>query len=262
MKNCIFCGTKLTRRNRSKEHLIPRWLLDIVQSNDIEFFGKHTTFPNKPEVLLSERYQGKYSLVLGGVCKNCNNNWLSQLENNTKPILLAVLDDRSPIILTYDQFILLAKWAYKTAVTLNYAANYKNIIPLTQIHNFYLDDKIPTNVIVDLAFCNEIGFNYLIGGNKKLVTFNKKQNKNILKRSYIITLQIDHLLMRISWTPDRKYQVLPVPASFVYRLYPQNDKEITIQVIRGATFRDISQFHFVASIIAEDDVYKELPDIE
>jgi hypothetical protein len=262
MKNCIFCGIKITKSNKSKEHVIPQWLLELLQASDMVLSGKHSTFPNNPEIIFSQRNHKIYSLLLGNVCKICNNGWMSELENNTKPLMTAILNDRSPTILAKEQCLTFAKWVFKTAAVLNYAENYKKIIPVNHIHDFYLTNELPLNVKVDMAFCRDTGVNFLIGGNKQIATFQKDQNKNELAKSYIVTLQFNHLLSRISWTPYVNFQVIPLPASFVYRIHPQENSEITIQVIKGSIFRDISQFHFVATVIAEDGVYSQIPGIK
>lgn len=258
MKECIFCGLKLTKYNKSKEHVIPRWIIESLDFSKSKISGKHTSFPNNPEIIYNQRSHDINSFVLGNICKFCNNNWMSEIENSIKPILLAVLDDRSPTILSKEQCILFSKWAYKTAITINYSVNYKKIIPLSQVRDFFIKKELQPNIKVDLAFCKEINLHWLIGGNRKYAILNKFEN---LEKCFIITIQFDHLLIRVSWTPYNNLQVLPVPASYVYRIYPQANEEQLIQVIRGGVFRDIEQFHFIASMIAEDGVYAQVPDL-
>ena len=61
MKNCIFCGSVLTKTTRSKEHVIPKWILDNLEPGcRYNHTGKWTTFPNNPELIISER---KYSML-------------------------------------------------------------------------------------------------------------------------------------------------------------------------------------------------------
>jgi hypothetical protein len=259
MKECIFCGTKLTRYNKSKEHIISQWIMESLKFNKSKIYGKHTSFPSNPETIYNQREFDISSFVFGNICKFCNNGWMSELENSMKPLLLGVLDDRSPTILSKEQCLLFSKWAYKTAIIINYSVPYKKIIPISQVHNFYLKKELPSNFKVDLAFCQEINLHWLIGGNKVFAVFNKY---NDLIKSYIITIQLDHLLIRTSWTPLSNLQVLPIPVSSVYRIHPQENDEQLIQVIRGGVFRDIEQFHFIATIIAEDDAYAQIPDIE
>lgn len=257
MKKCIFCETQITKSNKSNEHVIPRWIIERIHPEYTKFIGKHTSFPNNPEVIFNQRDQSFNSLVLGNVCKECNTKWMSKLENETKPILLAILDDRSPVILTREQCLTLSKWAFKTAITLNYSVNYKKIIPLTHANFYYLNNEIPKDVKVDLAFCKEVNIRQLIGGNKKVIHSNDYTDKfDILNKSYITTIQFDHLLIRVAWTPDPKVSVVQMPFSSVYRIHPQEDEEFIIQVIRGGVFRDISQFHFVGSSLVEDGIYK------
>lgn len=258
MKECIFCESTITKSNKSKEHVFPIWFLKLINPEFSNFLGKHTTYPNKPEEIFFEGNQDIYSLVLGNVCTECNSGWMSKLEEDTKPILLAVLDDSSPIILTNEQCFVLSKWIFKTVITLNYAINYKKIIPIEHVHNLYKYNLLPINAKIDLAFSHDIGFHQLIGGNKIVILSNGYQDQNeFIKKIYVITLQFNHLLIRFSWTPDNNVQVKLFPIDSVYRIYPQPKNEISIQVIRGKVFRDISQFHFKFTVFTEDKIADE-----
>jgi len=261
-KVCIFCGASIKRNNKSKEHVIPRWLIDSLNFHEIKLYGKGTSFPNVPEIIFNQSSYGIYSLVLGNVCKLCNTSWMAELENNTKPLLLAVLDDRSPTILSKEQCLILSNWIYKTAITLNYQADYKKIIPMKHVKDFYLNKKVPTNVNIDLAFCREIDLHWYIGGNKKLVLLNRSKELKVLNKSYIITLQINHLLLKITWSPDSTVQILPIPVSYVIRIHPQVKEEPIIQVVKGCIFRSIEQFHFETTIFVEDGVLKKISDVK
>jgi hypothetical protein len=180
---------------------------------------------------------------------------MSTLENQFKPLFVALYDENSSKFLTAEQCLIIAKWAFKTAVTSNYSANYKKIIPLDQIHSFYQDNDLPSNLKADLAFCAQVGLRKLIGGNKLAIIPNTYKNqKELINKSYIATFQFDHLLIRISWTPDAKIQIRNIDSSTVYRVYPQEKERILIQYVKDKVFKDIAQFHFFSSIIVEDSV--------
>jgi len=55
MKYCLFCRTKITKSSKSKEHIIPCWLIELLQIADMELLGKHSTFPNDPEIIINQR---------------------------------------------------------------------------------------------------------------------------------------------------------------------------------------------------------------
>lgn len=264
MKKCIFCDSLLTKTSRSKEHVIPKWILDNLQSGyTYDHTGKWTTFPNKPELIINERKHSMFSSLLGGVCKRCNEGWMSDIETHFKPLFVALYDENSPIIFKKDQNLIFAQWAYKTAITWNYSANYKKIIPLNQIHSFYINKELPPNLKVDLAFCNEVGIHTLIGGNRiAVIPDSYKNKKELIDASYVATFQFDHLLIRISWTPDAKIQVRNISTNTVYRIYPMDKEELLIQYIKDDVYKDISHFHFFSTIFMEESIKENTLDFE
>lgn len=264
MKRCIFCDSILTNRTRSKEHVIPKWILENLEPGfTYDHTGKWTTFPNKPEHIISVRNYSMLSSLLGGVCKSCNEGWMSNLETEFKPIFIALYDEQSPLILTRNQRTVIARWAYKTAITVNYSANYKKIVPLDQIHSFYQNNDLPQNIVVDVAFCKEVGIHHLIGGNRlAIIPDSFKGKEEFLDHSFVVTFQFDHLMIRLSWTPDAKIQVRNIPKITVYRIHPLDQEELLIQYIKDELFDSISHFHFFSTIFVEESIILKSSDIE
>ena len=252
MRTCLFCSAHLTRHNRSKEHVFPRWLVSRLEAQDERFVGTHWNYPNEPTVIFYEREQAALSLVLGNVCQACNTGWMAHLEGDTRPILEALWDGRSPTVLTHKQCIILAKWTFKTAATLNYSANYKRIIPLDHIRQFYTFGRLPENATIDLAFCYRVGIHWLLGGNRRFVT-QSGLTESQKRVTYVATLQFDHLLLRLAWVPVDGVKAVAAPVRAVYRIFPQDNSEL--QVVRGRIFRDHAQFHFTGTMLAEEGVY-------
>jgi len=251
MRTCLFCSAHLTRQNRSKEHVFPRWLVSHLEAQDERFIGTVWTYPNEPTVIFNEREHDALSLVLGNVCQGCNTGWMARLEEDTKPLLEALCAGQSPIVLTHEQCNSLARWTFKTAA-LNYSANYKRIIPLEQIRQFYTAGRLPENGTIDIAFCYQVGIHWVIGGNRRFVT--RSGLTDAQKRgTYVATLQFDHLLIRLAWVPVDGVKAVAAPASAVYRIFPQDKSEL--QLVRGRIFKDHAQFHFTATMLAEEGVY-------
>lgn len=85
----------------SAEHLWSDWILEELKpSQPIRVqIGKRTDkWVENPEVLVN------------CVCQQCNNGWMSNLENDNKPHMRAMLHDE-PIVLQPSQQKLLARWA-------------------------------------------------------------------------------------------------------------------------------------------------------
>ncbi len=259
MRACLFCNTPLTRKNRSREHVIPRWAVSHLGYIHERIVGSTLTYPNEPSVLsedseiLNEREQSIDSLILGSVCVTCNSGWMSGLEVAARPILESLWKGVCPKMLGRNVCDTLARWTFKTAVTLNYASNYKKIIPLEQIHCFYNEGRLPDNSTVDMAFCPADGVNWVIGGNKKFALMSTDLEESI-KPSYLITLQIEALLLRLAWTPVDCVKVLEI-CNAVCRIFPLRQLAKRVEITGRCA--DRRQLHFVATIFAEDGVYPD-----
>ncbi len=84
-KTCIYCGSKAG----SKEHVFPKWLRD-----DYEGFGTLEYHEHMDAVPRIKRNVRKLNIVVDSVCKTeCNNGWMSVLQNDTKPLLKSLLDN-------------------------------------------------------------------------------------------------------------------------------------------------------------------------
>ncbi len=252
MKKCLFCSTYLSRQNRSMEHVVPRWLISHLEAQDERFIGKNWSYPNEPIITFSERAHDFLSLVLGNVCKACNTGWMAQLEEDTRPLLQVLMTGHSTT-LTDKQCNILARWTFKTASALNYSVNFKKIIPLEHILEFFIDSRLPNNATVDFAWCYTERIHWFVGGNKKFALLSRKITNSHKKASYVITLQFGHVLLRLAWVPVDGIKAFNNPTNAVYRIFPQSTSEL--KVIRGPIFKDDSQFHFMATVLAQEGVY-------
>lgn len=200
---CLFCGnTELTR-----EHIFAQWLLDELNIRKIKMGMQHYTFYGQK---ISERPLTPNSLINGLICRECNNGWLSQIEGHVKPVLIALLKYPSENLSTLlkEQHNLLSMWAYKTAMILNHASNYRNIVPKRHFRYIYMHRRIPENVTV------------LMGITKNTAELDWVQSQGVMHSGYTsvsdnprfqdiykITIQIEHLLLKVIYSPfyDYKY---------------------------------------------------------
>lgn len=117
MSDCVFCFTHLTGENRSKEHVIPRWL---QAERGISAEVLSAGFSNSGAVQIT-RAMLLDKFLAGHVCQSCNNGWMSQLETQAQTPLLNLLAQhvQSATPLSPDEKLILAKWAIKTAIACN-----------------------------------------------------------------------------------------------------------------------------------------------
>ena len=104
-KQCLFCP----RTVDSAEHVWSDWILqDLKPVHPIHIrIGKTISkWVDKPEVRVK------------CVCQKCNNGWMSDIENENKPHMLAMMNGE-PIVLESQQQKLLTRWAVLKATVID-----------------------------------------------------------------------------------------------------------------------------------------------
>lgn len=130
-RKCIFCDAKMTGK-KSREHVLPLWMQRRWGLTDEGVLQTH--FSSSGNVL-SNRHHGLNNHVCGCVCAHCNNGWMSELEADVQPILIALAEGQGTLsALESVQRLTLARWACKTAYSLHAAANYRPIVAMEHYH--------------------------------------------------------------------------------------------------------------------------------
>lgn len=105
-RRCIFCGSIADDR----EHLLPRWLQEILPADEPVVHFREVGGTEMPEWRRKPfREKAKF------VCKACNQGWMSELENEAKPVLTPAIT-RKEVPFAFDlvaQWVA-ARWAVKT----------------------------------------------------------------------------------------------------------------------------------------------------
>jgi hypothetical protein len=122
-RRCIFCGgTPIT-----KEHIFAAWMCDYLDSALIRDGTQHsvvmTGFNEKGKLVAQKPFKGELyragdhrSRTLRVVCSRCNSGWMSELQNETKAILIPFLMGEWPHLTAAHQSILSAWVAMLTMV--------------------------------------------------------------------------------------------------------------------------------------------------
>lgn len=111
-RSCIFCPSI----HLTKEHLLPEWMHDV--------FGKkgnqvHSLAEETPTTSTSKLYESRtFTARARFVCQNCNNGWMSDLEDRVKPLLAPMMTSELAIVLRPDELAVLSAWAAKTTFVL------------------------------------------------------------------------------------------------------------------------------------------------
>lgn len=107
-KTCIFCA----RRANTDEDVIPKWIPRLLRKQEGERVPMRTTrFGQEPH----DQLAGESIQKVGSVCGQCNNGWMSRLEDDVKPILTPMMLGNA-ITLTAQQQERITTWLTKCAM--------------------------------------------------------------------------------------------------------------------------------------------------
>lgn len=107
-KTCIFCA----RRADSDEDVIPKWITRLLRKQERERVPMRTSrFGHGPH----DQLAGESIQKVGSVCSQCNNGWMSRLEEDVKPILKPMIFGNSVTLMASQQEII-ATWMTKCAL--------------------------------------------------------------------------------------------------------------------------------------------------
>jgi hypothetical protein len=145
IKNCIFCNCLLrpSRQNQSDsqtaEHIFAEWFRKLSLHKLINMYVGNVN-AEIPEL----RYRPTLTnLTMKGVCKKCNEGWMSTLEGAVDPIMTRLFDKTDVDQLSDSELAILAQWTAKTAITLSYTTPRHAPVPVQASHSLHPDYQGP-----------------------------------------------------------------------------------------------------------------------
>ena len=140
---CIFCGgSPLTR-----EHIWANWFRAYLpRTRPFYHSGRIVLNEDKTQTQSSKKIAGDpKSRKLRIVCNKCNNEWMSDLQNATKPILIPLLH-RQQITLSEPRQRQLATWVAMTVICAEYLQPASVSIPVTARRWLFTNRTPPDNM--------------------------------------------------------------------------------------------------------------------
>ncbi|WP_147322748.1 HNH endonuclease [Emticicia sp. C21] len=208
-KICVFCDSELTNNNRSKEHVIPKWLLNFLNIGKTPVQPSHITFEGR---LKSQRSHTLQALLAGSVCSDCNNNWMSRLENEAMPILKPLIRGEKGVVeLNEKERMIVSRWTAKTAYALHCSSDFVKIVP--NEHYKYIKDNLntlPDNVwVFGQQHHGKRPFNWQQSSLIDTVEEDGKSssNKEKLIKTYKISFQFGKLMLMIAFMPHENIKM-------------------------------------------------------
>lgn len=209
---CVFCDSLLTKENRSKEHVIPKWLSGFLDISKEKIQPTHISSNGSP---ISIRNHTLTGLLAGQVCEECNSGWMSKLEEEAIPILKPLIKGERVVVELKDkERQIVGRWTAKTAFALNSSANYFKNIPNN--HYKYISkhiDSLPPKVSSfgqqhhgTRPFYWIQSPTWIILGQSNSIT---QISENLKIHSYKISFQFGKLMSLLSYFPiENIYPVL------------------------------------------------------
>ena len=147
MRQCLFCDSEAS----SGEDIWPLWLL------------RHFDAPRGVSVslerganLLPTWKRAKHGHKVRFICTACNNGWMSDLENRTKPVLERLLSD-DPTVLELAHQATLARWAVKGAMVFEALREGQAFFYTAEDRSALKNDSVmPNRTVIWLAKCVDL----------------------------------------------------------------------------------------------------------
>lgn len=258
-RTCAFCSQLLTGKTKSREHIWARWLHKRLDVEKSYFEGIHTGIPWGVHTI-STRTQSANSMVLGGVCANCNNGWMSKLEVKVAPIFEKLWEVGKEKYITLDSQSceILAHWAFKTSLTINLSSNYRRIVPQKHFSDFYESRKLPEYSAVDVAlapFSNNLqwyqGQSAIGTVSGEIEITRAKAISKLMSKLYVITLDVAGVLLRTIWIPDDFFEIARPNEHNTKRIYPFSGE---VKLLSEKRKSEIGKFHISAHLKSKKGV--------
>jgi hypothetical protein len=186
---CAFCcGGPLTL-----EHVFPRWLADLLPKN--KRVAGVLADPMKDKVVRVSAGIA-YDAQARAVCGKCNNGWMSDLEAEAMPLIRPMTRGVISIPLQAESQGLLARWAYKTALMVQYLQP-EVLVPEAIYTRFYRDRKPSDNARVWVARYD--GKVHPSGYHSYVLDASGTTDAGVLHRGHIVgvTFHVDQLVFQV-----------------------------------------------------------------
>jgi hypothetical protein len=138
---CIFCGAHAD----SKEHLLPRWLQDVLPSDDLVV---HFREIGSREAERREWERKPFREKTRFVCEACNGGWMSRLESESKPLLAPAIARTGSLRLAPASQAIAATWAIKTVLVFQGTQADEPMAPADHFSHVRENERPPPGVTV------------------------------------------------------------------------------------------------------------------
>jgi len=217
-KICMFCG----KNGGNEEHIVGKWILrdlDLYKTKTKIGFGLQRKTGEMDEI---EAPQPLGSFKTDSVCETCNNTWMSQLENQVKPILTPLLqvpwpaNDKPLFQSLFLHSAVITRWLIKTACT--FGEKMSVAVP-KDIKMELFKGRIRSGIRADFSCNAECGAYIGISRSWNCYIDEKIEVRELPARSFRFIWQLRHLAMRVSYFHD--FEPFMTRPRHPVKLYPR-----------------------------------------
>lgn len=237
---CVFCGAA----GLSKEDIWPRWIRKASPHQLTEISSQmitHTHFADDESAAfvvptITERQGDTTSRKVRKVCRtHCNGGWMSRLETAVKPLLLPLMKDSSNVTLTAAEQAVVARWAVKTSIMMQYTdLSTKTSNPTDDIEFYEAGEPLGMNQV---WLGRYEGDQWLRRFSHATFDVIDKASRTWMDRWGTTTIVVDSLVLLVLWDKPGYVTAAFPYASDMVRVWPT---EPTAQWPPPTTFSDDS----------------------
>lgn len=188
---CIFCG----RQADSNEHIFSDWINEVIKVDCVDAHaflveGRQTTHERSYHAKKVAAQEAKV------VCGDCNHGWMSDLEDEAKPILVPMITGNRTR-LDYKAQLVIAHWAIKTAMVAESIQHGANTFTQDDRYIVRVDRRPSLRARVNIAAYDMSTPNmtrYTRGQGPVL------RNGEVVAEFYVHAIQVQHLVLSVRGT--------------------------------------------------------------
>ncbi len=260
MKKCLFCHSDLVTtsdhpQQRTNEHIFPKWLLERYGIKKMQLAFSFLEAHSEDGISLqltppeTRRSLSLNAFLLGNICASCNNGWMSELEERTKPDLIALHDGTPAKIEDKNS---LSIWCAKTSFVLSsYLRPNVGALPENWGELLYArPSNLPDNTAVFYSPITSTRYWFSIPSTHEIRASNQADAQRAWRCSSKVVFQIGRAAFQVVWSNGATEFSHRTADSILINATIQVSPEFGVSIRNAGISDDLFVFMMSNSIIA------------
>jgi hypothetical protein len=148
---CIYCrGPGL-----SKEHIWPKWLRDYIDMDDLNYpLQRAIEYPTHITDSIKVISGHPFSRRVRMVCSNCNNGWMSQIQEDVKPVIVDLFQGKRFEIFRRPRR-LISSWAAMSTIAADATSERFAVVSEEERKEFFRNRLPPEHWRIWIGLCSD-----------------------------------------------------------------------------------------------------------